>query len=63
MKSYFTAIFTALFTVFLSFTNLTAQTENADTKTKIRVGAASVKTASVGEGINAQQFGLRCRIL
>lgn len=58
MKKYFGSIFTAAFLVFLSFTNLTAQTENADTKTKIRVGLATVKTASVGEGIDAQQFGL-----
>lgn len=58
MKRYFKAIFTAFFTVFLSFTNLTAQIENADMKTKIRVGVASVKTASVGEGMDAQQFGL-----
>lgn len=50
-------MFTALFTVFLSL-NLTAQTENVDAKTKIRVGLASVKTASVGEGMDAQQFGL-----
>lgn len=58
MKNYFKLIFTALLLAFSSFTNLTAQTENADAKTKIRVGLASVKTTSVGEGMDAQQFGL-----
>lgn len=58
MNKYFKFIFLTIFSIFLGLTNLTAQTENADaTQTKIRVALMTVKTTSVGEGMDAAQFG------
>lgn len=56
MKKYLKLTFAALLLTFLSLTNLSAQTENADAKPKIKIGLAAVKTTSVGEGMDASQF-------
>lgn len=57
MKNYFNFVFIAIFSIFLGLTSAAAQTVNNDgTKTKIRIGLAQVKTTSVGEGMDAQQF-------
>lgn len=58
MKNYFKFVFFTVFSIFLGLINSSAQTVNTDgAKTKTRIGLAQVKTISVGEGMDAQQFG------
>lgn len=56
MKKLFGLIYIALILTDFGTTRLQAQTTDTQAK-KIRLGITSVKTASVGEGIDAQQFG------
>jgi hypothetical protein len=56
MKNLFGLICLSLFLTIFGSVSLQAQTADAKTK-KIRLGLATVKTASVGEGMDAQQFG------
>ena len=56
MKNIFGLICLSLFLTCFGSADLKAQTADVKAK-KIRLGLAAVKTTSVGEGIDAQQFG------
>jgi hypothetical protein len=56
MKNLFGLIYLSLFITCLGLVSLKAQTSDTNTK-KIRLGLVTVKTTSVGEGMDAQQFG------
>jgi len=57
MKNYLNFILLTTLSIFLGVMNLTAQTVKTDAaKTKTRIGLAQVKTISVGEGMDPQQF-------
>jgi hypothetical protein len=56
MKNIFDLICLSLLLTCFNFVNLKAQTIESNTK-KVRLALSSVKTSSVGEGMDAQQFG------
>jgi hypothetical protein len=56
MKNLFALVCLSFFFIPFGSVNLKAQTANSNAK-KIRLALATVKTASVGEGMDAQQFG------
>jgi hypothetical protein len=57
MKKLISLFCCSLFLICIGAISLSAQTANGGAK-KVRLGLATVKAASVGEGIDAQQFGL-----
>ena len=57
MKNLLGLIYLSLFITGFGLMSLQAQTTDANAK-KIRLGLTAVKATSVGEGIDAQQFGL-----